>query len=334
MKKTLCLVLCVALLAVVNPVFFTEEAAACGPYPGESYYEQGYEEYENGNYYCAVKGDEAVLLHYNAHGQDEVILDSTIGPYKLVEIAVNAFETSPVKRVVIPEGVVAIGEAAFEQSAVEEIVLPGSLKYIHGAFTNLRNLESVVFSEGLEETCGTLFYNCEKLKEVTLPSTLKKVHNLFYMCPELENVALPENLETVTGYLFRECDKITSVVLPASIRSMSCAPIVNFEQTETVSVAPGSEYLRVENGCLLTSDDVLLQAMEGFEIPDDVTSIGAYAFYAFKGLQEVTLPAGVTPIGNQAFAACPELVSIAAVAPSSSQIFAATLSLVGFCKRV
>ena len=34
------------------------------------------------------------------------------------------------------------------------------------------------------------------------------------------------------------------------------------------------------------------------------------------------------------FAAWPELVSIAAAPPSSSQIFAATVSLVGFCRRV
>ena len=34
------------------------------------------------------------------------------------------------------------------------------------------------------------------------------------------------------------------------------------------------------------------------------------------------------------FAAWPELVSIAAVPPSSAAIFAATMSLVGFCRRV
>ena len=280
MKKTLCLVLCFALLSVVNPVFFTEEAAACGTYPGDSYFEQGYEFYEEGRYSCAVKGDEAVLLHYNAHGQDEVILDSNIGPYKLVEIAVNAFETSPARRVVIPEGVRSIGEAAFEQSAVEEIVLPGSLKYIHGAFTNMRKLERVVFAEGLEETCETLFYNCKKLKEVTLPSTLKKVHNLFYMCPELEKVTLPKNLETVTGYLFKECDKITSVVLPASLRSVTSSLVANSGKV-TITVEEGNEYLRSETGCLYTADGYLLQASEGFTIPE--TGVTAIADHAFSG---------------------------------------------------
>ena len=34
------------------------------------------------------------------------------------------------------------------------------------------------------------------------------------------------------------------------------------------------------------------------------------------------------------FAAWPDEVSIAAAPPSSSQIFAATVSLVGFCRRV
>ena len=54
-KKTLCLVLCVALLAVVNPVFFTEEAAACDS--GHDDYEAlGYEYVDVGDYHLAVKG--------------------------------------------------------------------------------------------------------------------------------------------------------------------------------------------------------------------------------------------------------------------------------------
>ena len=53
-------------------------------------------------------------------------------------------------------------------------------------------------------------------------------------------------------------------------------------------------------------------------------------------VEEETMWSPQEQILNRAkkFAAWPELVSMAAVPPSNSAIFAATLSLVGFCRRV
>lgn len=45
-------------------------------------------------------------------------------------------------------------------------------------------------------------------------------------------------------------------------------------------------------------------------IPDNVVSVGEYAFYSCKDLTNVTIGRGVTSIGNNAFEACVELSSI------------------------
>ena len=65
MKKTLCLVLCLALLSVVCPVFFTEEAVACEGGSEDWYTENGYELKTFDDYFLAVKAGEATLVEYN-----------------------------------------------------------------------------------------------------------------------------------------------------------------------------------------------------------------------------------------------------------------------------
>lgn len=313
MKKTLCLALCLALLAVVNPVFFSEEAAACeGAYPGGWYLENGYEEYRHGDYSCAVKGDEAVLLNYFDYSdKDEIVLDAKIGPYQLVEIADLAMESCSAKRIVIPEGVVEIGTAVFEHSSAEEIVLPSSLRILHGAFSNMREIQKIVIPEGVVEMHDTVFYNCEKLKEVTLPSTLKSIDNLFGYCPLVETVILPEGLESIDGMVFDTCASAKSLVIPSTVRSMSTAPVFRCDSFETLTVAEGNQSIKLQNNCLYTADGILLQGFQGCVIPDGgLTSIGIYAFRDADWLTEIDIPAGVTSIGAAAFRGCKNLKKV------------------------
>ena len=313
MKKTLCLALCLALLAVVNPVFFSEEAAACeGAYPGGWYLENGYEEYRHGDYSFAVKGDEAVLLNYFDYSdKDEIVLDAKIGPYQLVEIADLAMESCSAKRIVIPEGVVEIGTAVFEHSSAEEIVLPSSLRILHGAFTNMSEIQKIVIPEGVVEMHDTVFYNCEKLKEVTLPSTLKSIDNLFGYCPLVETVILPEGLESIDGMVFDTCASAKSLVIPSTVRSMSTAPVFRCDSFETLTVAEGNQSIKLQNNCLYTADGILLQGFQGCVIPDGgLTSIGIYAFRDADWLTEIDIPAGVTSIGAAAFRGCKNLKKV------------------------
>ena len=200
MKKTLCLVLCVALLAVVNPVFFTEEAVACeGDDWGDRYREDGYAIEEFGDYRLAIKDGEATLLEYFGWEQD-IVIEAEVGGYPIVAIDSMAFAYTVPETLVIPEGVKEIGGFYFFNGEdLRDITLPSTLRIIHGAFEGCDAVEKMVIPEGVEEMHGTAFAYCLSLKEVVLPSTLKKVGGLFEECHNVETVILPEGLEAHHG---------------------------------------------------------------------------------------------------------------------------------------
>ena len=66
------------------------------------------------------------------------------------------------------------------------------------------------------------------------------------------------------------------------------------------------------NGLLLSKDGkTLIAGVNGdVTIPSGVTTIGDYAFYDYSGLTSVEIPNGVTNIGNGVFSACYSLMSV------------------------
>ena len=313
MKKIVSFIVCFALLVVLCPVFFTQDAEACGDCMAELR-EQGYEYVEIGKYELAVKGDEAVLIHYYGGSRDSDVrtFEHEVEGYRIVKVWDNAFETAPEKKIIIPEGVIELGDAVFEQCPnLEEVVLPSTLCVLGKAFTNCFALERVVIPEGIETISGTVFYSCDILKEVVLPSTLRRVDGLFSGCPMIETVVLPEGLESIGGAIFSNCDSVKSLEIPASVTYMAGSPIYGKNSIESLTVAPGNTYLRMENGCLYTTDGVLLYGMEGCTLPDGgITAIGDNFFSDATWLESLVIPDGVTSIGNNAFSGCTNLKEI------------------------
>lgn len=313
MKKIVSFIVCFALLVVLCPVFFTQDAEACGDITVELR-EQGYEFKEIGDYHLAVKGDEAVLIHLSRSSREteELTFDSEVGGYRIVQIWNLAFETAGFKRIVIPEGIVQINNAAFEQCRnLEEVVLPSTLRVLGKAFTNCPSLKRIVIPEGMETISGTIAYYCETLEEVVLPSTLRRIDGLLEGCPMIETVVLPEGLETIGGPIFYDCENVKTVEIPASVIHMSSGPVSGENALKSITVAPGNSYIHMENGCLYTADGILLYGMEGCTLPaGGITAIGDNFFSGAKWLESLVIPDGVTSIGKNAFAGCTNLKEI------------------------
>ncbi len=313
MKKIVSFIVCFALLVVLCPVFFTQDAEACGDCM-EELREQGYEYMEIGKYELAVKGDEAILIHYygGSRDSDELTFEHEVEGYRIVKVWDNAFETAHEKKIIIPEGVIELGGGVFEQCPnLEEVVLPSTLRVLGKAFTNCFALERVVIPEGIETISGTVFYSCDILKEVVLPSTLRRIDGLFYGCPMIETVVLPEGLESIGGAIFSNCEGVKSLEIPASVTYMAGSPIYGNNTPVNLTVSSENTYLRMENSCVYTTDGVLLHAAEGCIFPESgITAIGNHSFYGATWLESMVIPDGVTSIGICAFSSCINLKEI------------------------
>ena len=108
-----------------------------------------------------------------------------------------------VKNLEIKDGVTCVGKRAFawvddeEGAKLETVTFDGSVKKIKEcAFIN-QYIQTINFSEGLEEIGPTAFGYCSPAS-LTLPASLKKIgDNGFFLSGALHDLVLPETLEYV-----------------------------------------------------------------------------------------------------------------------------------------
>ena len=98
--------------------------------------------------------------------------------------------------VVIPEGVLKIGSCAFIQTMIRSVNMPNCVVEIDSsAFSDCKNLQSVIFSDRLERIGTAAFKGCTSLTTISLPAGLKALGgDAFGNCTNLETVYLPSGL--------------------------------------------------------------------------------------------------------------------------------------------
>ena len=103
---------------------------------------------------------------------------------------------------------------------------------------------------------------------------------------------------------FRYCRRLTSVTIPSTVtRINEWNPFSGCSEIESFVVAPDNEHYASVNGLLCTKDGkkVIAGVKGDLTIPDGVTSIGQSAFYASCNLNSVVIPSSVKVIEPVAF---------------------------------
>ena len=247
----------------------------------------------------------------------------------------------------IPSGVTSIGKFTFYCcSALTSVTFAdeSTLKTVgYGAFGHCTKLTSIDFPESLKTiTSASLstrgaFYYCTSLKSVTFGdnSALTTIGDYaFYQCTSLTNIEIPSTVTSIGTYAFYSCTGITSVTskntTPPTVSSdytfntiYSTATLYAasadyliadyWEDFETIYVTSSGScgdnltYTLVvdDNGCSLT--------IEGYGDMYDYSSASAVPWYGAKSLitgTNVSLPEGMTSIGDHAFHGCSKMKSI------------------------
>ncbi len=226
---------------------------------------------------------------------DKVVVPKAIGGVTVTTIGENAFDCANATKIVLPDTIETIKIKAFMSSDITSMVIPESVKTIeHSAFQYCYYLKSIDFlTEQLEEIKDSTFYYCTTLEEITLPDSVKTVgDNAFMYCDALKTVTLGKNLESITGQAFQ------------STRSL-----------ENIYLADENKHFMVVNNALCQKDPVTevnykivaypcANINEEFEIPDEIETIGKYAFEQCGNLKHIAIPGGVKVIENNAFYGC------------------------------
>ncbi len=139
----------------------------------------------------------------------------------------------------------------------------------------------------------------------------------FYWCSSMTSVTIPNSVASIGEGAFSVCSGLTSVHI-SDIAAWCNIEFANF-RANPLSYAQHLYLNGEEVKDLVIPNDVTSIGDYAFEgcsgltsvtIPNSVTSIGEEAFYGCSGLTSVTIPNSVTSIGNLAFSVCSGLTSV------------------------
>ena len=136
-------------------------------------------------------------------------------------------------------------------------------------------------------------------------TTLKR----FRRSKDQHDVKIPEGVVEIQRDVFSH-EKLNSLTIPSSVVKCDGA-FLNVSVNE-LTVRKGNVKYHSSNNCLVeTATKTLIAANDISAIPTDgsVTRIGDYVF-AVTELRDVTIPNGITSIGQGAFESCPYLRSV------------------------
>ena len=220
--------------------------------------------------------------------------------------------------ITIPEGVVSIGGYAFNGcSGLTGITLPSSLTSIgNNAFEGCSGLTGeIVIPEGVTRIGTSAFEGCSGLTgELTIPEGVTRIEwSVFEGCSGLTGeLAIPEGVTEIGWSAFEGCSGLTSVTLPSTLTSIEyyafngCNGLKSINYLGTIPQWCAIEFKASSSNPIYFAHSIYLQGEEvtNLVIPENVTSIGEYAFNGCCGLTGITLPNSLTSIGGYAFEGC------------------------------
>ncbi|MCD7713919.1 MAG: leucine-rich repeat domain-containing protein [Prevotella sp.] len=182
------------------------------------------------------------------------------------------------------------GDSAYSDST---IVIPDSVKY------TLDSEEKTYFVESIDTSA---FAKNTALKEVTIPKYVTAIGDeAFNGCENLETVVFNAEKCGRAFNIFSGCDAISTLTFGEAVMAVP--------DNLMSKVSSENDYYSNTNKTD-TAEVTNFPNLKTIDIPDNVIYIGTYAFAMNKGLETLTIGAGVLYIRQDAFADCPNLATV------------------------
>lgn len=245
-------------------------------------------------------------------------LESVNIPDTVKSIGVNAFShCESLTALAIPANVVKVGDYAFEYTGLKYLDVSNVTDFGKSVFRYSENLETVTLNAKLSKITSGMFFGCTGLNTLDIPST----------------VVVFEGDSFVSTAL-------TGIDIPANVVSIGVNAFSGMNNLQEFNVDPSNPSYYTEDGCLYTSQNVLLGVPAGktfendtFVVPEGKTIaayvfngcnnikvldmskiemdvLPSYTFTHFHSAEKIILPDVLTEIGSYAFRNCGSLKEV------------------------
>lgn len=228
------------------------------------------------------------------------------------------FYSIPLRRIILPEGLVELGEFACMYAVnLETINFPTTLREIkRRCFSDCQqlNVNPLIIPEGVEYIGNSSFVNCQSLSgKVVLPSTIKTIGSSAFFQSKITECNFPEGLIEVGDAAFYSC-RLKEAILPNSCLS--------FPGDSHFALNIELERARIPEGLKMIPESFLDGCEKMYEctMPNSVETIGYGAFWQCASLKELILSPNLKSIEKEGLYYCKGLNSIR---------FPATLEILG-----
>ncbi len=209
-------------------------------------------------------------------------------------ISISGFAFSGINdfSVTIPENVKDIDFFDWHPRIVEVVENNPYLKFVDG----------VLYNNDL-----TILYYCTEdgdKQEFEIPNSVKRISSGAFNGRKMTSVTIPQSVTDIWAEAFWGCSSLTTIFIPNSVTYIGTGVFGGCKNLTSIIVEKDNPVYDSRDNCnaiIKTSDNTLIQGCSTTVIPQDVTTIGDYAFWGINSLKHIEIPPSVLSIGSWAF---------------------------------
>lgn len=186
-------------------------------------------------------------------------------------------------------------------------------------------IESVVIPNEVRTISQWAFAECHNLRNIIIPYNVQEIRYEAFFNSGLETIDtgdLEQFSNRYSGRQFVGCNNLKSVNIGKNFKTLSINAFSKCKNLSKFTVDEDNVNFKVINDALCSKDygnkyclECVPATFEKYIVPDEISSIGEYAFMGSEKLKEVTIPETVYTLQDNAFNGCSSIDNL--IVPNS-----------------